>query len=265
MPVKLLIVGAGGRGTTYATYALEHPEQAQVIGVAEPRPEYRQRLVAQHNIPQQNVFQDWKELAARPRFADAVIVATQDRMHADPAVAFANLGYHILLEKPMAVTEADCRRIVAAAEANQVMLGVCHVLRYTQYTKRLKALVDAGAVGEVVSIQHLEPVGYWHQAHSFVRGNWGNEARSTFMLMSKSCHDLDWLSYIIGKRCLYAASFGNLKHFRKQHQPQGAAERCLDCQVEADCPYSAVKIYLGRLAAGDTGCQPQIHCNQAHQ
>ena len=83
-------------------------------------------------------------------------------------------GYHILLEKPMAPTAKECRRIISAVKRHRVLFAVCHVLRYTAYTRKLKALVESGVIGDVVNIQHLEPVGYWHQAHSFVRGDWRN-------------------------------------------------------------------------------------------
>ena len=135
------------------------------------------------------------------------------------------------------------------------MFGCCHVMRYTTYTRRLKALVESGVIGDVVNIQHLEPVGYWHQAHSFVRGNWRNTAESSFMLLAKSCHDLDWLRHIMAVPCLAVSSFGSLKHFRKTEKPKaaGKAKRCLDCAYESQCPYSAKKIYLGRFARGDKG------------
>jgi len=252
-PIKILSIAAGSRGSGYATYAEKHPDRVQIVGVAEPRDFYRQQMVGNYDIPMANTFTDWREAVKRDKFADAVIIATQDAMHTEPAIAFAEKGYHILLEKPMAPTEAECIRIAEAAKKNNVILAVCHVMRYTRYTQKLKEVVASGAIGDVVNLQHLEPVGYWHQAHSFVRGNWRNEAESSFMLLAKSCHDLDWIRYIMGVSCHSLSSFGSLKHFRKEEQPEGAADRCLDCEVEADCPYSAKKIYLGRLAKGQTG------------
>ena len=220
-PIKLIIIGAGSRGANYAEYAISHPDQAQVVGVADPREHYRTQLAARHGIPSGSVFADWRQVAERPRFADAVIVATPDALHAEPAIAFAEQGYHILLEKPMAPNAADCRRIAAAAQANGAMFAVCHVLRYTTYTKKVKEIVTSGRLGEIVSIQHLEPVGFWHQAHSFVRGNWRSEAESSFMLLAKSCHDLDWIRHIMGKRCTQVSSFGSLLHFRPENRPAG--------------------------------------------
>ena len=253
-PVTLVIVGAGGRGTGYASYAAKYPEEAKVVGVAEPRDYYRDNLVRLHAIPTKNVFTDWRALTRRGRFADAAVIATQDDMHAGPALALARKGYHILLEKPMAPNERDCRRIVAAATKAGIVFAVGHVMRYTRYTQKLKALLVAGAVGDIVSLQHLEQVGYWHQAHSFVRGNWRNSTLSSFMLLAKSCHDLDWIRYMMGVSCRRVASFGSLKHFRREEAPQGAAERCLDCGVEPTCPYSALKIYVrDRLERGHLG------------
>ena len=242
--VRVIIVGAGNRGQTYANYIKRNPKLGKVEGVAEPRPHYREKIVQVHNIPEQNIYSDWKEIVTRDKFADAVIIATQDHMHTEPAIAFANKGYHILLEKPMATTENECRLIIKAAKRNKIHFSVCHVLRYTPFTQKLKTLIDSGLIGEMVNIQHLEPVGYWHQAHSYVRGNWRNEAESSFMLMTKSCHDLDWIRYIMGTPCRTVSSFGALNHFRKENKPENAAQRCLDCSFEPKCPYSAKKVYL---------------------
>jgi predicted dehydrogenase len=193
-PVKIIVIGAGNRGTTYATYAEKYPGKAQVVGVAEPRNNFRNVFSKKHNIPAVNIFSDWKVLAEREKFADAVFITTQDSLHKEPAIAFANKGYHILLEKPMAPNEDDCREITKAVLKNNKIFVVCHILRYNKYTQSIKSILDAGTIGDIVTIQHLEPVGYWHQAHSYVRGNWRSEKVASFMLLTKSCHDLDWLN-----------------------------------------------------------------------
>lgn len=219
--------------------------------MAEPRPFQRDRLAELHRVPAELSFPSWQELAALPRLADAVVIATKDALHADIATAFAARGYDVLLEKPMATTEADCVRIVEAVERAGVIFAVCHVMRYTPYTRALKGLVAAGRIGDLVSVQHLEPVGWWHQAHSYVRGNWRREDESTFMLMAKSCHDLDWLRYIVGRPWDRVSSFGGLAHFRPEARPHGAADRCIDCAVEPDCAYSAKRFYLECLGTAE--------------
>ena len=254
--ITLAIVGAGNRGAAYARYALEHPDEAKVVAVAEPRVHPRAQIADAHDLPDTQVFSDWRALAQRERLADAVLITTPDHLHTDPALAFIEKGYHVLLEKPMAPTEAECEHIAEAAAEADVLMAVGHVYRYTNFTRRVKAMVDEGVIGEVVNIQSIEPVGYWHQAHSFVRGNWRNEAESSFMLLSKSCHDLDWIQYIMDARCTSVASFGTLKHFRREEKPAEAGDRCLDCAYEPKCPYSAKKLYLGMVERGQTDAFP---------
>ena len=243
-PVTVAIIGAGGRGQGYAEYIWEHPRDGKVVAVADPVEIRREKLRKEHRIPRENVFADWRGLASRKRLADAVIIGTQDRMHTEPAIAFARRGYHMILEKPMAPTAEECRRIVKAAKKAGVVFAVGHVMRYTSYYEALKKMIDAGAVGDVMAVQHIEPVGYWHQAHSFVRGHWRNSKLSSFMLLAKSCHDIDILQFLIGKRCVEVSSFGALSHFRKEARPKGAGKRCFACRIERRCPYSAKKIYL---------------------
>ncbi|MBR5078738.1 MAG: Gfo/Idh/MocA family oxidoreductase [Victivallales bacterium] len=254
--VKILIVGCGARGSGYGRFVLQCPERAKVVAIAEPIAERRNAVGDAHNVPPEYRFNSWEDVARLPRLADAVLICTQDQMHEAPAIAFAQLGYDILLEKPMAPTAEACRRIVAAVKKAGVLFAVCHVLRYTAYTRKLKEVLASGAIGEIINIQHLEPVGYWHQAHSFVRGNWRNEEESSFMLLAKCCHDVDWLRYVMNRPCRQVQSFGTLKHFRSECAPKGAATRCLDCpaEIEKNCPYSAIKIYLrDRLDKGHSG------------
>ncbi|MFW9891960.1 MAG: Gfo/Idh/MocA family protein [Candidatus Thorarchaeota archaeon] len=252
-PVELIIAGAGDRGSVYASYAKVHPKRAKIVGVAEPRDFYRERLAKQHKIPEENVFTDWKDMAKRNKFADAVIIATQDHMHKAPTLAFAKKKYHILLEKPMAPDEKSCRDIAKAVKSQDIIFAVGHVLRYTRYTQKLKSILDSGFIGDIINIQRLEPVGYWHQAHSFVRGNWRNEKESSFMLLSKSCHDLDWIRYIMGQKCTAVSSFGSLTHFRSENKPENAGSNCMECDYEPECPYSAKRIYLQLFEKGKKG------------
>jgi predicted dehydrogenase len=195
-------------------------------------------------------------MAEQPKLADAVIVSTQDRDHTEPAIAFMNKGYDVLLEKPMSINEQECRDIVAAAKKNDVLLAVCHVLRYSPYFRKLKEIIESGVLGTLMNVRHVERIAFWHFAHSYVRGNWRNEAISSPMILAKCCHDMDILRFLIGKRCLELSSFGSLGHFTARNAPpeapRGSDARCLDCPLaESGCPYSASKFYMGMLRRGD--------------
>jgi predicted dehydrogenase len=218
---------------------------AVVTAVAEPRLDRRQAAAAEFGVADTWSVSDWTGLiAGRDLDVDAVVVATPDRQHTAPALALIARGLPLLLEKPMAPSEDEAEQIVTAAARHGVLVCVAHVLRYSAYTETIKAALVAGAIGDVVTVEHLEPVGWWHYAHSFVRGNWRREDESNSMLMAKCCHDVDWLSYVVNRPAVRVSSFGSLTHFTAANKPAGAGSTCLDCAVEPDCPYSAVKIYL---------------------
>jgi predicted dehydrogenase len=244
-PVRVAIIGAGNRGELFGDLIAGMPELGRVAAVAEPRDAYRDRFAARHDLPKSAVFRDWREFFDGPRRCDAVVVSTLDRDHVGPAVAASREGYHLLLEKPMAVTLEDCRAIAEAQKAAGTVSCVCHSLRYHAGFAALKSAVAAGRIGRPVTMDQLEQVVWWHQAHSFVRGNWGNEARSTFMLMAKSCHDIDYLAHLAAPAaCRRVCSYGSLAYFNRANAPADSADRCLDCAREPRCPYSAVKAYV---------------------
>lgn len=243
--VRVAVIGAGDRGQVYASWIKSNPTRAQLVAVADPL-EYRRELVAGAEQDVQR-FDTWQDLVAQPKVADLAIVATQDAHHSAPAIALAEAGYAVLLEKPIAPTEQECNDIIDAINRTGVMFGICHVLRYTPYTKMVKNAVDSGVLGQIMDIQHLEPVGWWHQAHSYVRGKWRQEETASPMLLAKSCHDIDWIRYIAGVPIEKIVSFGDLTHFTQANKPAAAGEalRCTDCALVNECPYSAPKIYLG--------------------
>lgn len=244
-PVRLIVLGAGARGMdAYAPYALIAPDQLQIVAVAEPRDTRREAFAVRYHLPESMAFPDWREALNAGIEADAVLVATQDNEHVEPACVAMEMGYDVLLEKPIAKTEQELHRIYDTSVKTKKRVTVCHVLRYTRFFNTLKKIIDSGEIGQVVNISHSENIGYWHMAHSFVRGNWRREEETSPLILAKSCHDTDILLYLVGKDCKRVASFGSLKHFTPENAPAGSADRCLDCSVSSTCPYSAMRLYL---------------------
>lgn len=244
-PVTAITLGAGNRGNVYGGYAEYYPSHLDIVGVAEPVDIRNQRYMAKHNIDPANSFTTWEHVFDRPKFADAVIISTPDLLHYGPAITALKQGYDILLEKPISPSLEECEEIRDLAAETGRIVAVCHVLRYTPYFLELKRMIDAGAVGDLVSIQHLEPIQYEHMAHSFVRGNWHDSKTSTPIILAKSCHDMDILHWMVGQPCERISAFGDLSWFRSENAPAGSTARCVDgCTVERECPYSAIKIYL---------------------
>lgn len=261
-----VVVGFGGRGAIYAKYAMEHPEELAIVGVADPNHMRRQTAAERHNIPAQHLYTTWEELAAQPKMADFAIIGTQDNMHYEPALQLIEKGYHLLLEKPMAPTPRECKEITEAAERRGVKVVVCHVLRFTPFWRTVKNIVDEGRLGKIMSVIASENVGHLHQSHSYVRGPWRNTEESSCMIMAKCCHDMDILQWVVGEKCTHVQSFGTLSHFRKENQPAGAPDRCADGCPHADtCHYNAFEVYRqesealgnwGRRAAARTVDDP---------
>ncbi len=240
-----VLIGAGNRGETYTDIMTKMEGKFQLVAVAEPIESRRQMIQQKHNLPDDRCFADWKELLAIGKIADLAIIATMDQQHLEPTMKAISLKYDILLEKPVSPKPEECQQIALYAEKMGVKIIVCHVLRYTPFFITIKELIDEGKLGDIISINHEECVGNIHQSHSFVRGNWGNTARSSCMLLQKSCHDLDILQWLIGKKCLKVQSFGTLTHFKRANAPEGSPEYCIDgCPCADTCPYNAVKLYL---------------------
>lgn len=243
---KLILIGGGNRGNKYTSIGKEL-EDFELIAVAEPIKDRREYIAKLHGIPENMCFESWEPLVALGKIADAAVIATMDRDHYAPAMAAIDAGYDLLLEKPVSPVPEECERIEAAAKEKGVRVLVCHVLRYTPFFRALKGLIDSGKVGRVMNIIHTEGVGNVHQSHSFVRGNWGNSERSSFMLLQKSCHDLDILQWLVGKDCKRVQSFGSLSYFTKENAPADSTERCFDgCPHIDTCTYSAKKLYIER-------------------
>lgn len=238
MQVKIAILGYGKRGAIYANYAKNHPEEFEVVAVAEIDAVKREIAKAEHHCP---VFEDWREMLSSNLQADIIAVATQDVDHPEHAIACMEKGFDILLEKPIATTEKACQEILSASEKYGRKVIVCHVLRYAPFYTKVKEIIGSGVLGDMMAVYTSENVGYYHQAHSFVRGPWGNKEESSPMILAKCCHDMDLLYWLIGKKCKKTASFGALRFFKEENAPKNSATYCSDCT--ANCIYKAQELY----------------------
>ena len=250
--VKIAIIGMGSRGkNAYGMELLTLQDRATVVAIADTDRERLNLGGEAHGVRQEMRFSSAEELLAQPRLADVAIICTQDRQHVPHALAALRKGYDILMEKPVSPLLSELQEIVRVAKAENRRVVVCHVLRYTPFFQTIKQTVEEGKLGQIVNIQALENVRYWHQAHSFVRGNWRREEATSPMILAKCCHDLDYLIWLCGTRCERVSSFGSLMYFKPENAPAGAAKRCLDgCKAKDSCPYDAEKIYLTNSETG---------------
>ncbi len=246
-PISAIIVGAGHRALIYASLALEKPELLKITGVADPSPASRDMAAKMFAIPPERCWESAEELAKLPRQADAVINGTMDHQHVPTSLPLIEKGYHMLLEKPFAVSEDEMDRFAEAVKKAGVTVNICHVLRYAPFYQSINREIRSGKLGTILNIQASEHVSYHHTAVSYVRGKWGNEAAChSSMLMAKCCHDLDLLVWLqSGIAPTEVSSCGTRQYFREENAPEGSGTRCLvDCSCESECLYSARKHYL---------------------
>jgi predicted dehydrogenase len=193
-PPRILIIGAGSRGNSYAR-ATRDSTNGIVVAVAEPIAYKRQRLGKTYiwgkaGPSKGQEFEDWKQFltweqerrdkATRgekvPEGVDAVFICVLDEQHKDVIVGLAPLGLHIMCEKPLATRLEDCVSIYKSLlpelpnTTPSKIFSIGHVLRYSPHNMLLrKLLLEDKVIGEIMSINHTEPVGWWHFTHSYVR------------------------------------------------------------------------------------------------
>lgn len=246
--ITAIVLGAGQRGRdVYGRWALEHPERMSVVGVCDPDRVRATRMADRHGLGASALWTEPDALFSAGRLADALIVASPDRTHHGLASRALELGYDVLVEKPMAATVAETVDLVRRADQNGGSLHVGHVLRHTPFFERLHEIV--GEIGDLVDVQHRENVAAWHMAHSFVRGNWSRAEDSTPMIVAKCVHDFDILVWNLSAPVDRLMSYGSLLEFRPERAPRDASDRCLDCPVPR-CPYDARDIYLDPAVTG---------------
>lgn len=250
--LKVALVGLGSRGKdTYAPTAKLYPDKMEIAAIADIDAAKVEEVAREYHVPREACFSSAEELLQQDKLADVMFITTQDRQHVGHAIPALYKGYHLLLEKPISPDLEECRELARVAKECGRKVVICHVLRYTPIYTKLKDVIDSGAVGEIVSVMSIENVGWWHQAHSFVRGNWRNSETTSPMILQKCCHDMDLLLWLTGKTCESVTSFGSTYLFHEARAPKGAAKRCLDgCRAKADCPFDAEKIYMDHKKIG---------------
>lgn len=241
--MKLALLGAGQRGMIYAEYAYKS-KKAEIVAIIEPNEARRKSAAKILQVPESRCYTSAEEFFREGKLADAIIIASMDKDHYEQAMAALELNYDILLEKPISPDPSECLRIQDKADRKGCRVIVCHVLRYTNFFSKIKEIIDSGELGKVISIQHNENVGNFHIAHSFVRGNWRRSDLSSPLIMQKSCHDMDILSWLVGSETKKISSFGGLNYFKEENAPKDSSDRCLTCKAAGNCRFDALKAYL---------------------
>lgn len=247
MKKKISVIGLGNRGTEYMGFLKAfHSSKVEIYALCDIRQQALDDISPKFSIPKERQFISTESFFAQGVISDALIISTQDASHYQIAKEAILTGYKlILLEKPVSGIKEEYIELRNLARENNALLIVCHVLRYSNYYSKIKEIIASGQIGDIVTINHTENVGYFHFAHSFVRGNWRDESTSTPSILAKCCHDLDLIAWFMNSPCVSVSSVGSLNFFRKENAPEGATSTCMGgCKAKKSCPYDAESLYI---------------------
>ncbi len=247
MKKKISVIGLGNRGTEYMGFLKAfHSSKVTIHALCDIRQQALDDIAPKFSVPKERQFLSTEDFFAQGVISDALIISTQDASHYEITKNAIITGYkYILLEKPVSGKKEEYTELRDLAEKNNALLIICHVLRYSNYYSKIKEIISSGKIGDIITINHTENVGYFHFAHSFVRGNWRDETTSTPSILAKCCHDIDLIAWFMDSPCVSVSSVGSIKYFRKECAPAGAAESCMGgCKAKKDCPYDAEQLYI---------------------
>ena len=238
------IIGVGARGANaYGWQLNDATDKFNVVALCDILQERLDIFGKKFGVAEENRFLDEDEFF-KERRADVLLIATPDKCHIRHALKAFALGYDVMTEKPLTDDLDECHALLEAQKKSGSKALVCHVLRYAPAFVKAKEFLEEGAIGKLIQIEALERVGFWHQAHSYVRGNWRNLDCSAPMILAKCCHDLDLLQYYAGSKCKSISSVGDLTYFKQENAPEGSTDRCVNCPHMETCAFSAKRIYV---------------------
>ena len=240
--IRVALIGYGQRGKFYVD-TLSKYNDVEIVSVCDTSAEKLSLAKKAFSLADENCFSSDKELFSKGKIADLLVIASMDQYHYAQAIEALKLGYDLILEKPIAQSAKESREIAEIANRCGRRVFVCHVLRYAPLYTTIKKMINDGKVGKVISISATEHVGWWHQAHSFVRGNWRRSEDTNPMIVAKCCHDLDLFVWLTGKDCKSVSSYGSLNYFKRDNAPEGSGDYCFECKYKDECKYNSMKFY----------------------
>lgn len=241
----IAILGTGARGFVYGSLLAQNKEKFQITAICDFNKEQIAKANKIFNLSQDAIFYNEDDFFGEKR-ADVLVIATWDKEHVRQSIRAMELGYDILLEKPISDSEEEIEELLKVQKKTGRKAVVCHVLRYGGSYKKVYELLKAGTVGRLIAIDAMERVAYWHQAQAYVRIQSAVNDIAHPTILAKCCHDLDYIQHYAQSRCDTVSSVGGLSFFKAENAPEGATDRCLNCPYVDSCVYSAKKIYIDR-------------------
>ncbi len=222
---KIALIGMGQRGCCYARMISKTPE-AELAAICETdvlRAAAFAKELELEDIPR---FTSVGEMLEKADF-DAAVITTPDFTHRDIAVKCCQAGKHIMLEKPMAPSAAECREIIKICLDNHCLLQLGFVLRCHPLFRRVIGVARSGRLGQILNITSTEHIGVMHGA-SYMRRWHRKLANSGGFVLAKCSHDLDIIATVADSKVKRVASFGSLDFFTPDKLKHNYCSQCPD-------------------------------------
>jgi predicted dehydrogenase len=226
--MKIAIVGAGGRTTTFLSYFSRYPNEGDIVGICDLIPEKAELLANLYGIKTQ-IFSDTEKMYSSVK-PDAVIICTPDFAHVEPSVMALKQKIHVLCEKPMATTLDDFDTIIKAAKKSSAIFYLGFNLRHGPVHATIHDIVVSGRLGKITTIEANE---YYYGGKTYFR-RWNRLQKfGGGLWVTKACHDMDLLNWMAGAEPQSVYATANLSHY--QPNPK-AAQQCRHCKIQHECP-----------------------------
>ncbi|MHB0878393.1 MAG: Gfo/Idh/MocA family protein [Anaerolineae bacterium] len=226
--VNVAVVGLGGRGRYFCDLYAANP-RSRLTAICDLSP---QRLaMVNRKWPEASAYTDLEAMLADGTIG-AVIVATDDPHHAVPTVAALAAGKHVMVEKPMAQSLDDCRRMATAAAGAPGIFMIGLELRHCVLFERVRDLLDQGAIGRVLLGWGIDNVSVG--GNYFYHGRMRRRDYIKSLLIQKACHSLDLMNWYMGGHPKQVFAYGGLDFYGGT---ETSDKRCRDCDRAAACPF----------------------------
>src|SRR5262245_2792550 len=185
-PIRWGVIGAGDIVRRRVAPALRDSPRCELVAISRARASLADEAKA---LGAARWYPRWRDLVADPDI-HSVYIATPVHVHAEQTIAAAEAGKHVLCEKPMAMTAAECDRMIAACRSNGVKLGIAYYRRFYPVVARVKAILESGEIGQPV-VAHMSSFEWFDPAPDHPRGWLLNPAiAGGGPMMDFGCHRL---------------------------------------------------------------------------
>ncbi len=240
--VRIGLIGYGNRGRLYSSFIKDMLDKVEFVSICDFRANEMKESIASNHVSY--VFDNVEDFFNAKLDLDLLLICSMDQYHFQQAKTALELGYNILLEKPISNNLKEVEELNRLANEKNLKVIVTYVLRYTLFYRMIKDIIDSNEIGEIININTTENVSYWHQAHSYVRGNWRNSKETGPMILTKCSHDMDLIYWLMGKNVKRISSFGERSYLKRENAPLNSSDFCTDCPCKDECAFNAYRFYL---------------------